>query len=135
MSKPIQHFSNNNSNPQGSDSIYINPPNTIDSKSPGSISKSSFSLIVSFLHIYLFLSHLALLKYILIAPDLTKRSIVQRLQRQSSVVLPRKKLPITSNQLTLQRPIHRGTKNSVLFFSSVFYTESQSLARVFFFSI
>lgn len=58
--------------------------------------------------------------YIIVAPqrsfnDLSKAAkrsgtnFVRRLQRQSSVVLPRKKTP-TSNQLTPQRPIHRGSK-------------------------
>lgn len=61
----------------------------------------------------------------LLAVDLSKTSkqrgtnIVQRLQRQSSFVLPRKKAAAaaaavaaagtTSGQLKLQRPIHRGT--------------------------
>jgi hypothetical protein len=62
-------------------------------------------------------------KYILLAPDLSKTSIVQRLQRQSSFVLPRKKNQ-TSNQLTLQRPVHRGTHNKS--------REIQYLARFFF---
>jgi hypothetical protein len=57
-------------------------------------------------------------KYILIAPDLSKASIVKRLQRQSSFVLPRKKNP-TSNQLTLQRPVYRGTNYKNLETSNV----------------
>jgi len=60
---------------------------------------------------FLFAAHMFCLtlhnsKSVLIAPNLTKKSIVQRLQRQSSFVLPGKKT--NSNQLTLQRPIHRG---------------------------
>ncbi|CAF5135720.1 unnamed protein product, partial [Rotaria sp. Silwood1] len=50
---------------------------------------------------------------ILIVNDLSKISIRQRLQRQSSFTLPRKKpLPTISNRLTLQRPIHRVRSSS-----------------------
>ncbi len=39
MSKPIQNISYNNSTSQPSDYVIVGPSNTIDSKSPGSLSK------------------------------------------------------------------------------------------------
>ncbi|CAF3424205.1 unnamed protein product [Rotaria sp. Silwood1] len=84
MSKPIQNISNNNSIPQASDYVIVGSSNITEIKHPG-----------------------------LIINDLSKISIVQRLQRQSSFTLPRKKpLPTISNRLTLQRPIHRVRSSS-----------------------
>jgi diacylglycerol kinase (ATP) len=39
MLKPIQNFSNNNSNTQSSDYVIVGQPSTPDPKSPGSFSK------------------------------------------------------------------------------------------------
>jgi ribose 1,5-bisphosphokinase PhnN len=76
-----------------------------------------FPLCLFLLHISMekYCHLLSITNYILLAVDLTKASkknatsIVQRLQRQSSYVLPRKTGTTLTNQSQLQRPIHRGT--------------------------